>query len=367
MKILLLGYYGAKNLGDDMMLYCLGKWLRGQDMDVTVVSESPRDTQERFNLNAVENAPLLFEWGWRYYWGKGLVGRLIRHIRSSDALVVGGGDLIRDDKGWRTFFYTVEKIIVALMFGKPVHLVNIGITRCGQGYSSKILKSIIPRCQCIIARDRGTYEYATELGGKQVMLLPDIAMLLPLHLGVSCAHGRRDNILRVCLRGNPNAFARYPFDDKAVANLAAALDYWIQREAVRVVFTPFQDADERDNDCHKQVLQSMGNNDHAEIEEWNGQLQEIVSRFTASRAVLAMRLHAGVMSVATNTPCAMMPYDRKVREFANIVGIANLLEIDHLHDLEVTKEKIGELLHDVPSKPDFASKAMQWTQITLPR
>jgi polysaccharide pyruvyl transferase WcaK-like protein len=80
-----------------------------------------------------------------------------------------------------------------------------------------------------------------------------------------------------------------------------------------------------------------------------------------------MRLHAGVMSVATNTPCAMMPYDRKVREFANIVGIANLLEIDHLHDLEVTKEKIGELLHDVPSKPDFASKAMQWTQITLPR
>ena len=168
MRILLLGYYGARNLGDDMMLYCLAKWLQGQEADITVVSECPRDTRERFNLKAVQNAPLFFEWGWKHYWGEGIAGRLVGHIRRTDALVVGGGDLIRDDKGWRTFFYTVEKIIVALMFGKPVYLVNIGITRCQQNYSSRILKTIIRKCRCIVARDRGTYDYTMELGDNRL-------------------------------------------------------------------------------------------------------------------------------------------------------------------------------------------------------
>jgi polysaccharide pyruvyl transferase WcaK-like protein len=102
MRILLLGYYGARNLGDDMMLHCLGKWLQRQEMDITVVSECPRDTQERFSLKAVQNAPLLFEWGWKHYWGRGIAGHLIGHIRSSDALLwaevtlfemTGGGGL----------------------------------------------------------------------------------------------------------------------------------------------------------------------------------------------------------------------------------------------------------------------------------
>ena len=152
-----------------------------------------------------------------------------------------------------------------------------------------------------------------------------------------------------------------------MANLAAALDYWIQREGVRVVFTPFQDADERDNDCHQRVLQRMANVTHAHIEEWNDQLREVVTNFSVSRAVLAMRLHAGVISVATATPCGLMPYDRKIREFADMVGIANLMECNHLNDPEVTQEKIGEVLHDEPPKSNFISRALQWTQLTLPR
>jgi polysaccharide pyruvyl transferase CsaB len=362
-KALLLGYYGARNLGDDMMLYCLARWLREQDVDITVVSECPRDTEERFGVSAVQNTFILL--GWKDARRRS-VKQLITQMKGSDALIVGGGDLIRDDRGWVTFFYTVEKIILALILGKLVYLVNIGIGRCHHRYSRKILKATMPKCKCIIARDRGTYDYAKELGGTQVLWLPDIALLLPWYLGISHSHGWRRNVLRICLRGNPNVAARYPFDDRAAAHLAVALDHWILREGIRVVFTPFQGWHEQDNDCHKRVFQSMVNRSQADIEEWNGQLKDLVTNFSISRAVLAMRLHAGVISVATSTPCAMMPYDRKIREFADIAGISNLLEVEHLHDPDVTKEKIGELLHDVPAKADFISQAMQWRQITLP-
>ncbi len=63
MKALLLGYYGACNLGDDLMLYCLLQWLMKQKIQVTVVSENPFDTKCRFKVKTVGNVPLLGEWG----------------------------------------------------------------------------------------------------------------------------------------------------------------------------------------------------------------------------------------------------------------------------------------------------------------
>jgi len=48
MKALLLGYYGACNFGDDLMLYCLLQWLMKQKIQVTVVSENPFDTKYKF-------------------------------------------------------------------------------------------------------------------------------------------------------------------------------------------------------------------------------------------------------------------------------------------------------------------------------
>jgi hypothetical protein len=45
--------------------------------------------------------------------------RVLRAISESDALIVGGGDLIRNDRGWRTFCFTMEKqLIFATLSGQ---------------------------------------------------------------------------------------------------------------------------------------------------------------------------------------------------------------------------------------------------------
>ena len=129
-----MGYYGARNLGDEMMLFCLRRWLNKQSIEITLLCENSRDAEARFHLAAVENLPLLFEWAWRYVWLYGNAFRLLNEFRKSDGLVFGGGDLIRDDRGWRVFLYAMEKIFLALLLRKPVYLLNVGIGKPSTSY-----------------------------------------------------------------------------------------------------------------------------------------------------------------------------------------------------------------------------------------
>src|SRR5207244_832434 len=151
-----------------------------QDFDLTVLSERPEEVSRRHGLQAVENCPLLGEWAWRSSWIKGGAWRVIRALTRSDALIVGGGDLIRDDLGWRTFFYTMEKLILAILLGKRIYVVNAGIGRPSTRYGRTILKWVLGRCHRIIVRDLRSESICTQLGvSARTALAPDIVLSLP--------------------------------------------------------------------------------------------------------------------------------------------------------------------------------------------
>jgi hypothetical protein len=46
-------------------------------------------------------------------WGRGSAFRLLRQLRGFDGLVGGGGDVLRDDRGWRHLSFATEKYFVA--------------------------------------------------------------------------------------------------------------------------------------------------------------------------------------------------------------------------------------------------------------
>ena len=173
-----MGYYGMGNLGDEMMLFCLTSWLKQQGFALTVLSENPGAVERHHHLAAVENCPLLGEWAWRSSWLKGGAWRVIRALVSNHALIVGGGDLVRDDLGWRTFFYTMEKPILALLLGKKVYVVNAGIGQPATGYGRVILRWVLGRCDRVIVRDLQSEQICKQLGVR-VVLAPDIVLSLP--------------------------------------------------------------------------------------------------------------------------------------------------------------------------------------------
>jgi len=343
MKALLLGYYGARNLGDDMMLHCILQWLAMQGMTVTVVSEDPPETGKRFSVPVVRNVALLGQWGWRDSWFRGHALRLIAMIRSHDLLVVGGGDLIRDDKGWRTFWYTIEKIVVALMFGKRVCLLNIGIVAPVTVIGKMLLRFVLQRCAKIIVRDESSFQTCLQSGdGDSCVLQPDIVLSLPAFLGegypppVTAAP-----YILVCLRMEPNDFGTYPYGEKEIAALAAALDEASQNSGAKVVFIPFQfDQNNDDNLIHNRIVQKMRRSESAVIEAWSSDLLRLSALFSGASCVVAMRLHAAVLAVAFRRPVVVLPYDRKVTEFADLVGISSRVDSKRAADAGYIEELI---------------------------
>ena len=71
MKVLLSGYYGFDNAGDEAVLYAIVQTLRDvkPDMDITVLSAQPEKTAEQLGVHAVDR------------WSK---GGMIKAIKNCD-------------------------------------------------------------------------------------------------------------------------------------------------------------------------------------------------------------------------------------------------------------------------------------------
>jgi polysaccharide pyruvyl transferase CsaB len=323
--MLLMGFYGARNLGDEMMLFCLRRWLKKQGVEVKLLCEGSREAGERFQAPATENVPLLLEWAWRDVWLRGKAFRLLNEFRKTDGLILGGGDLIRDDRGWRVFFYTVEKVLLAFMMGRPVFLLNVGIGRPATWYGRRLLPWALRRCRQIVVRDARSLEVCREAGA-EASFAPDIVMHLPDWL-----EGRRIKpdpsraYIAVCLRTTSDAFGQYKFDEIRLRNLANALDRLAVQNGLDIVFLPFQSQPEQgedDNEIHAEIAGRMREQSHVLIREWTGDLAEVAQCIAGAACVIAMRLHAAILAAACGRPCAVMPYDYKVSEAARVFNIA---------------------------------------------
>lgn len=353
-KALLLGYYGVGNLGDEMMLVCLRNWLERQGFDLTVLSEKPAAVSQAHGLPAVENVPLLGEWSWRSSWLRGGAWRVIRALRGSDALVVGGGDLIRDDLGWRTFLFTMEKLIAAILMGKKVYLVNTGVGRLSTRYGRVLLRWTLRRCSRIIVRDARSENVCRELGvTEQVSLAPDIALTLPDLLAtqkvISIDSRRKKPYVVVCLRHNPQTFRSYDMTNHRINILAQSLDNLIERHDVDVVFLPLHGtlANGRgDALLHGRVAKAMAHGERVQMRPWTPDLDEVYAWIRGAHLVLAMRLHAAVLAQACGGPCVLMPYDRKVREFGDLMAMRHSIEAAALDNLSAVNALLDSAWRD---------------------
>lgn len=340
MKALLMGYYGIGNLGDEMMLACLRPWLEKQGFTLTVLSERPTEVTRSHGIPAVKNSPLLGEWAWVSAWFKGGALRVLRAIRESDALIVGGGDLIRDDRGWRAFFYTVEKMILAILLGKRVYVVNAGIGEPRTRYGRVSLRWVLRHCRRIIVRDQRSNRICRELGaGTQTTQAPDVVLTLPEMLASlappSASTPPKEPYVVVCLRHNANVFQLYDLTETRIRALATSLDELIERYGVSVVFIPFQAnpaSGHGDSELHERVIHFVRRTDCVQSRPWTSDLAEVYRWVRPARFVLAMRLHAAVLALSCERPTILMPYDRKISEFGELMQIPHAIEARTLDD-----------------------------------
>ena len=113
-NIVVSGYYGSKNAGDEAMLAAMIEVLSDLDpkVNITVISAKPQDTMQRHGVRAVSWISLPDIW---------------RALRDADLMLSGGGSLLQNVTSGRSLYYYMGIIFLARLAGTPVMLYAQGI------------------------------------------------------------------------------------------------------------------------------------------------------------------------------------------------------------------------------------------------
>jgi polysaccharide pyruvyl transferase CsaB len=363
----LAGFYGVRNLGDELMLRCLVRWMDPVHPAVTVLSERPDDSERTNALPALRNVPLLGQWSWFDAWGRGSAIRLLRQMSGFDGLVGGGGDVLRDDRGWRHLSFATEKYFVAKAFGTPWYVLNAGIGPPTTRYGGRVLRYVLQRARQVVVRDHRAYEVALAARGPcQTYFAGDIVLSLPRLFPEECragaeASGEAPYVL-VCLRGNPDTFGRFAMTEPRLQQFAAALDA-IAARGLQVAFLPFQQHDTEDDDTlHRAVAARMRQREAVRFVPWTVDVRRVATLFREARLVVAMRLHAAVLAEAFETRTAILAYDRKLLEFAAQRG-APVIEAADLDRPDACRARLEDALSAGPGQRQ--TPPHDWMNIAL--
>src|SRR5690554_2806609 len=162
MRLLLSGYYGFGNLGDEAILSGLVGALTGRGHQVTVLSSDPVATAEQHGVAAAHRT-------------RGVIGALLRN----DVLVSGGGGLLQDATSARSLTYYLAVIRLARLLGKraAVYGQSLGpLTDAGKRRVARALDGVPA-----FWRDEQSRAQARELGlddhvtaDAALLLAPDV-------------------------------------------------------------------------------------------------------------------------------------------------------------------------------------------------
>lgn len=312
MRILVSGWSGSTNLGDELVLAGLLRLLDGHD--VAVVSIDPEATWARFGLRSV--APRHLD-------------RLARAVREADLVVLGGGGLLQDETSPFNLPYHLARPAMAWAAGTPVVGVGLGagpLDRPG----SRAMVAQLTRAVAVSVRDEPSRQLLAACG-VPARTGADLALALDPPAGTP------EDVITVGLRpwgggGGwlPVGARRHRLDPHLLDAVAAGLDELSRDTGWPVRFIALQ-AD-RDDEVHAAVASRM----RTPTERRRPGVHDVIDEVAAGRLVVAMRYHAGIAAVLGERPAVLLGYSPKVERLAAEIGPGAAL-------LPVERSALGDL------------------------
>ncbi len=254
-KILLAGYYGFGNLGDEILLEIYRSKLRGK-FDISVLLPRRYAHEE----NAVDRwSPL----------------QVFRAMTRCNILLFGGGGVFQDKSGALSFWYYIFLISLALMLQKKVALLAQGVGPLSP-FHLFIAKSLFCRAHDLSVRDQFSLNL---LQGVPARLSADSALLYPAE---PAPLNREENIPIILFIPREGS--------KTQVNLEEGLSAFIKNSGGRLETLPFQ-------------------SDPA----LNG--KEVFRRLNAADMIISMRLHGLIFSALLKKPFVGVAIDPKIESF----------------------------------------------------
>ncbi len=334
-KIVLSGYYGFDNAGDEGVMGAIIQGLRAVEPDIplVVLSNQPEKTARDWQVEAVNR------WDYKAIW---------RLFGESAVLISGGGSLLQDVTGIKSLLYYLGIMVLARFRHNKVAIYAQGIGPVRSRLGRRLTGLVLNKAAYISVRDENSARDLAAMGVPQnkIQITADPCLAWQYKCApIDLPEGVKIGIsLRKWKGVDANVFA-------TVADALAEQGY-------RIIFLPFHWP--QDRDFSLQVMEGMQRQDMALLVDQCLSPQTMFATIRQMEMMISMRLHGLIMAANEEVPAVAISYDPKVTSFAHHAQIPIIEKLEGLTAVEVLaycEEVLGALAE---KKATLAEKKQQW-------
>lgn len=285
-NVLISGYIGFSNFGDDVIFSLLAKHLKARGFNVCALSKNPKLTEAEFK---VESHPY-----------KNFT-EILKAIKKSDYVISGGGSLFQNKTSNLSLLYYIFIILLAKILGKKVIVFAQGIGPIYGAFWQNLTKFALKCADYITVRDKVSKDFLSCWKIKSE-LVADPAWDLPTVVETG------EKYVGVQLR------AWDLINSKFLEGLAKYIDIYFSDR--KILILPLQyDQDINISHQFEQILKKQ--NPHIQVEiRTSRSIKDAVENFSHVDTLFAMRFHACLLGLKYGAKVMALSYDVKVENLA---------------------------------------------------
>lgn len=320
-NILLAGYYGFGNLGDEAILeMVLKQLLQITDRNnITVLSGNKRETSDKYNVNTIDRYNVL---------------SIIKKLTGSDALVFGGGSLLQDVTSKRSIYYYLFLIRLAHFMGNKVVMLSQGIGPILNERSKKITAKSLNKVDFITVRDKQSKEFLEEIGVEENKIYLSADPVINFRAEENIAYRDKDR-KKVC-------FSLRNWKNASVSDKISAVAKKLSESGIECHFIPFYYNE--DLELVTEVEKNLGSK--AVFYKERLSTNEAYDIIKDMNLLVGVRLHSLIFAAAADVPFVAISYDHKVNHFVESVNMNVACNVEELDEQLLYDEIIKKLEHE---------------------
>lgn len=338
-NIVISGYYGFHNSGDDSILSGILSNLRSicSGANITVLSKNPDETAKEYDVNSIKRTNII---------------KIIFSLIKADLFISGGGSLLQDITSSKSLTYYTAMIRLAKICGAKTYIYANGIGPVTKKSNKKTVRNVLNNVDAITLRETDSETELHNMGvTTPIKITADpVFSLSPENKALTKAYLKKKGLLE-----NEKYFVLSVRDwntknasfEKYVADFINAFSSKYNLIPVIVAMQP-----EKDHLISEKILKRLSGkcifiNESIRYDRHLGILDD-------SQLCIAMRLHTLIYAAKTSTPSIGIVYDPKVSSMLKYTNQGYTIDIS-----DVTCEKLFDAAETIINNKDMLSKQLK--------
>lgn len=290
-NVLISGYIGFDNFGDDAIFALLVNHLKSKGLKVSALSSNPSKTAKNYDVVAYKYKDF---------------SEIFNAIKNTDILISGGGSLLQNKTSAGSLIYYLGIIFLAKLFRKKVIVFAQGIGPIKGKFFNFLTKSILKMADLVSVRDRNSQNLLSKWGVKSKTVVDPVwSIEMPPH--------NPKGAIGIQIRECKGKMKYSPIDF-----LYSIGDFYSDKEIKIFCLQNTQDFVLARH--FYTLLKQKYPNINAKVITYTN-TEELLKEFATLERLIAMRFHACLVGLKIGVKVLPLSYDEKVTSFANEMNL----------------------------------------------